>query len=457
MLEELKKAVYEANMLLPKYNLVTFTWGNVSQIDRETGYFAIKPSGVDYDKLTPDDMVIMDLEGNKIEGRYNPSSDTPTHLELYRAFPKIGGVVHTHSPWATSWAQAGRGIPCYGTTHADYMYGEIPCVRCLTKEEIDTAYEKNTGLLIVDYFKDKDYEAVPAVLCKNHGPFTWGKDGHEAVHNAVVLEEVAKFRASRRLWATILKERFHAENPKSMKLRFHTQTAGSMLTAQQPNNNIIRVALQTAAAVMGGTQSLHTNSRDEALALPTTESVTIALRTQQIVAYESGLADVVDPLGGSYYVEAMTNAIEAEAKEYIRKIDEMGGAVEAIDKGYIQKEIQDAAYAWQMSVESGERTIVGVNKFTMEEPPVTGLLKIDASVGEKKKAQLAQDKANRDQAKVAEELAKLEKAAQTPAEGPDHINLMPVILDCVRAYCTEGEICGVLRKVYGEYKPHNTL
>ncbi len=275
-------------------------------------------------------------------------------------------------------------------------------------------------------------------------------------HNNV-LEEVAKFRASRRLWATILKERFHAENPKSLKLRFHTQTAGSMLTAQQPNNNIIRVALQTAAAVMGGTQSLHTNSRDEALALPTTESVTIALRTQQIVAYESGLADVIDPLGGSYYVEAMTNAIEAEAKEYIRKIDEMGGAVEAIDKGYIQKEIQDAAYAWQMAVESGERTIVGVNKFTMEEPPVTGLLKIDASVGEKKKAQLAQDKANRDQAKVAEELAKLEKAAQTPAEGPDHVNLMPVILDCVRAYCTEGEICGVLRKVFGEYKPHNTL
>ena len=195
MLEELKKAVYEANMLLPKHNLVTFTWGNVSQIDRETGYFAIKPSGVDYEKLTPDDMVIMDLEGNKIEGRYNPSSDTPTHLELYRAFPKIGGVVHTHSPWATSWAQAGRGIPCYGTTHADYMYGEIPCVRCLTKEEIDMAYEKNTGLLIVDYFKDKDDEAVPAVLCKNHGPFTWGKDGHEAVHNAVVLEEVAKMAA----------------------------------------------------------------------------------------------------------------------------------------------------------------------------------------------------------------------------------------------------------------------
>ena len=270
-------------------------------------------------------------------------------------------------------------------------------------------------------------------------------------HNNV-LEEVAKFRASRRLWATILKERFHAENEKSMKLRFHTQTAGSMLTAQQPNNNIIRVALQTAAAVMGGTQSLHTNSRDEALALPTTESVTIALRTQQIVAYESGLADVVDPLGGSYYVEAMTNAIEAEAKEYIRKIDEMGGAVEAIDKGYIQKEIQDSAYAWQMAVESGEKTIVGVNKFTMEEPPVEGLLKVDSSAGEFQKNKLAKVKAERDNAKVQEELKKLEVAA-----ADEEVNLMPVILDCVRAYCSLGEICGVLRKVFGEYKPHNTL
>ena len=192
MLEELKKRVYEANMLLPKHGLVTFTWGNVSEIDRGTGYFAIKPSGVEYDKLTPDDMVIMDLDGNKIEGRYNPSSDTATHIELYKAFGNIGGIVHTHSPWATSWAQAGRDIPCYGTTHADYIYGSVPCVRNLTKEEIDAGYEKNTGVLIVDYFKDKDYEAVPAVLCKNHGPFTWGKDGHEAVHNAVVLEEVAK-------------------------------------------------------------------------------------------------------------------------------------------------------------------------------------------------------------------------------------------------------------------------
>lgn len=195
MLEELKKLVYEANMELPKYGLVTFTWGNVSAIDRTSGRFVIKPSGVEYEKLTPEDMVVMDLDGNQVEGRLNPSSDTATHLELYKAYPDMGGIVHTHSPWATSWAQAGRGIPCYGTTHADYMYGEIPCLRCLTKEEIEGAYEKNTGRLIAGYFKDKDYMAIPACLCKNHGPFAWGKDAKDAVHNAVVLEEVAKMAA----------------------------------------------------------------------------------------------------------------------------------------------------------------------------------------------------------------------------------------------------------------------
>ena len=194
MLEELKKEVYEANMLLPKYGLVTFTWGNVSAIDRESGLFVIKPSGVEYESMKPEDMVVMDLNGNRVEGKLRPSSDTPTHLELYKAFPEIGGIVHTHSSYATSWAQAGRSIPCYGTTHADYIYGEVPCVRCLTKEEIDEAYETNTGKLIVSEFKrsKKEIMAVPAVLCKNHGPFTWGKDAKDAVHNAVVLEEVAK-------------------------------------------------------------------------------------------------------------------------------------------------------------------------------------------------------------------------------------------------------------------------
>lgn len=194
MLDELKKRVYIANMELVKYGLVTFTWGNVSEFDKTTGYFAIKPSGVPYEDLKPEDMVIMDLKGNKIEGEYNPSSDTPTHVELYNAFPEIGGIVHTHSSYATSWAQAGRSIPCYGTTHADYIYGDVPCFRCLNKEEIDETYEKNTGLLIVNELKKmkKDVLSIPAVLCKNHGPFAWGRDGMEAVHNAVVLEECAK-------------------------------------------------------------------------------------------------------------------------------------------------------------------------------------------------------------------------------------------------------------------------
>ena len=194
MLEELKKKVCDANILLPKYGLVTFTWGNVSAFDKESGYFVIKPSGVGYEDMKAEDMVVMDLEGNKIEGRLNPSSDTATHIEIYKAFKDVGGIVHTHSTYATSWAQAGRGIPCYGTTHADYFYGEIPCIRCLTKEEIESAYEKNTGLVLVAEFErmKKDPLAVPAALCQNHGVFAWGKDAYEAVHNAAVTEEVAK-------------------------------------------------------------------------------------------------------------------------------------------------------------------------------------------------------------------------------------------------------------------------
>lgn len=194
MLEELKQKVYEANEMLTEYGLVTFTWGNVSQVDRKSGLFVIKPSGVPYDELKPEDMVVVDFDGNKVEGDLNPSSDTPTHAYLYKHWADIGGVVHTHSSYATSWAQAGRGIPCYGTTHADYFYGEIPCLRTLTKEEIDEAYEKNTGVLIVHDFAERglDYNAVPACLCKNHGPFAWGSDAVEAVHSAVVLEEVAK-------------------------------------------------------------------------------------------------------------------------------------------------------------------------------------------------------------------------------------------------------------------------
>lgn len=192
MLETLQKQVWEANMLLPKYGLVTFTWGNVSGIDRRSGLVVIKPSGVEYDSMTTADMVIVDLDGNVVEGRWKPSSDTATHLELYKAFPNLGGIVHTHSPWATSWAQAGRNIPPYGTTHGDYFADAIPCTRDMTETEIKTAYEKNTGTVIIETFNGKNPDYIPAVLVKNHGPFAWGKDPMEAVHNAVVLEELAK-------------------------------------------------------------------------------------------------------------------------------------------------------------------------------------------------------------------------------------------------------------------------
>jgi L-ribulose-5-phosphate 4-epimerase len=195
MLEELKQVVLEANLQLPKYQLVTFTWGNVSGIDREKGLVVIKPSGVEYGKLTRDDMVVVDLEGNVVEGYLKPSSDTPTHLLLYKEFPQIGGVVHTHSPWATVWAQAGKGIPALGTTHADYFYGEIPCTRKMTEEEIKGAYERETGKVIVETFRFIDPMQIPGVLVCGHGPFAWGKDPLNAVHNAVVLEEVAKMAA----------------------------------------------------------------------------------------------------------------------------------------------------------------------------------------------------------------------------------------------------------------------
>ena len=194
MLEELKKKVYEANVELPRRNLVTYTWGNVSGIDREKGLFVIKPSGVEYDELKPEDLVVMDLKGNKVEGDMNPSSDTKTHLVLYNAFPQLGGIVHTHSPHAVGWAQAGEDIPCFGTTHADYFYGPVPCARHLTQEELDEDYEMNTGKIIVEEFQARgiDPVAVPAVICHSHGPFTWGKDAAQAVYHAVVLEEVAK-------------------------------------------------------------------------------------------------------------------------------------------------------------------------------------------------------------------------------------------------------------------------
>ncbi|MFY0546402.1 acyl-CoA mutase large subunit family protein [Brevibacillus sp. H7] len=260
------------------------------------------------------------------------------------------------------------------------------------------------------------------------------------------FEEIAKFRAARRIWARLMKERYGAKNPKSWQFRVHTQTGGSTLTAQQPDNNIVRVTIQALAAVLGGTQSLHTNSRDEALALPTEESARIALRTQQIIAYESGVTDTADPLGGSYYVEYLTDQIELKALEYMEKIEQMGGAVAAVEAGYMQREIHKQAYDTQRKIESGEEKVIGMNCFQLENEPQPELLRVDPSLGRKQKEKLDALRAKRDYQQVEQTLNRL----RAGAAGTD--NLMPLILDCVKSYATIGEICGVLRQVFGEYR-----
>jgi len=265
------------------------------------------------------------------------------------------------------------------------------------------------------------------------------------------LEEISKFRAARRLWAKIMRERFKAKDPRSMMMRFHTQTAGCTLTARQPKNNIVRVAFQALAAVLGGTQSLHTNSMDEAFCLPGEEAVQIALRTQQLIGYESCVTDTVDPLGGSYFVEALTEEIFERAQNYIDKIDELGGAAAAIEKGFIQREIQDSAYRYQREIEKEERVVVGVNKFQIEEKPPKDLLRVDPGVRISQMEGLEKLRSERDNSKVKGMLGDLKKAAQ----GKD--NLMPVILEAVKAYATLGEICDELRDVFGEYQPVSTI
>jgi methylmalonyl-CoA mutase N-terminal domain/subunit len=288
---------------------------------------------------------------------------------------------------------------------------------------------------------------VEAAIKKGLVPNVFGKrlSFFFAAHNNF-LEEIAKFRAARRLWAKIMKNRFGVTDPEAMKLRFHTQTGGSTLTAQQPLNNIIRVTIQALAAVLGGTQSLHTNSYDEALGLPTEESARIALRTQQIIAYESGVADTIDPLGGSYVVEAMTNEIEKRAMEYIEKIDQMGGMIKAIESGYVQKEIHESAYKHQLAVEKGEEIIVGVNKFQIEEDlKQTQILKVDLELEKKQKERLKKLKERRDNEKVKKLLNKIKEVAATDE------NLFPYVLEAVKAYATVGEISNALREVFGEY------
>jgi methylmalonyl-CoA mutase, N-terminal domain len=261
------------------------------------------------------------------------------------------------------------------------------------------------------------------------------------------LEEVAKYRAARRLWARIMKERFDAKDARSMMLRFHTQTAGSTLTAQQPENNVVRVTLQALAAVMGGTQSLHTNSMDEALWLPTEKSVRVALRTQQIIAHESGAADIIDPLGGAYVIESLTDQIEAQAKEYIQKIDDLGGALAAIDNGYMQREIQEAAYKSQLAIEHGSQVVVGVNAFESKEDLQLESLAVDPAIEQNQRDRLSELRAGRDTGRVNDLLSHLDTAAR----GVE--NLMPLLVTCVENDLTLGEICGALRQVWGEYQP----
>lgn len=264
-------------------------------------------------------------------------------------------------------------------------------------------------------------------------------------------EEIAKFRAARRIWAKIMKERFGAKDAKSMMLRFHTQTAGSTLTAQQPDVNIMRVAFQALSAVLGGTQSLHTNSRDEALALPTEHSVLIALRTQQVIGYEIGVADTVDPLGGSYFIEKLTNEIESKVWEYIQKIEDLGGATKSIERGYMQKEIQESAYRYQKAVESGSQVVIGVNKFQMKKEPPQELMRVDPAVEQLQVAKTRKVREERDNKAVEKCLSNLKEAAKTDA------NLMPLMIDAVKAYATLGEICDVLREVFGEYQAVATI
>lgn len=259
------------------------------------------------------------------------------------------------------------------------------------------------------------------------------------------FEEVAKFRAARRMWAKIMKEKYGAKNPKSWQLRFHTQTGGSTLTAQQPDNNIVRVTIQALSAVLGGTQSLHTNSRDEALALPTEDAVRIALRTQQILACESGVADTVDPLGGSYYVEALTDGLEKKANAYLDKIAEYGGAVQAVEEGYMQREIHQTAYETQKAIENVEEVVVGMNKFQLADEPRPELHRADPELGRKQEAKIAALKQKRDENRASARLKSLGEGAK----GSD--NLMPLIIDCVRDDCTIGEICGEMREEFGEY------
>lgn len=427
--------------------------------DHELSYGEVGKTGVAIDTLKDMEILFEGIPLDKVSTSMTINSTAATLLAMYIAVAEKQGV-----PAEKLQGTIQNDILKEYIARGTYIYPPAPSMRIVTDIFAfckDKVPQWNTISISGYHMREAGCSAVQEVAFTLADGITYVSAAIQAgldvdafasrlsfffnCHNNF-LEEIAKFRAARRLWARIMKERFGAKNPSSMMMRFHTQTAGCTLTAQQPFNNIVRVAYQALAAVLGGTQSLHTNSFDEALALPTEEAVRVALRTQQIVAYETGVADTIDPLAGSYMIESLTAQIEEGAKKYIEKIDELGGVIKAIERGYIQNEIQNSAYQYQKDVEKAEQVIVGLNKFTIEEKPLENILRVDPEKELYQKQKLATVKAERDNEKVQAALKKLELAAR----GTD--NLLPPTLEAVRVYASLGEIADVLRRVFGEYR-----
>jgi methylmalonyl-CoA mutase N-terminal domain/subunit len=427
--------------------------------DHELSYGEVGKTGVAIDTLKDMEILFEGIPLDKVSTSMTINSTAATLLAMYIAVAEKQGV-----PAEKLQGTIQNDILKEYIARGTYIYPPAPSMRIVTDIFAfcrDKVPQWNTISISGYHMREAGCSAVQEVAFTLADGITYVAAAIQAgldvdafasrlsfffnCHNNF-LEEIAKFRAARRLWARIMKERFGAKNPSSMMMRFHTQTAGCTLTAQQPFNNIVRVAYQALAAVLGGTQSLHTNSFDEALALPTEEAVRVALRTQQIVAYETGVADTIDPLAGSYMIESLTAQIEEGAKKYIEKIDELGGVIKAIERGYIQNEIQNSAYQYQKDVEKAEQVIVGLNKFTIEEKPLENILRVDPAKELYQKQKLAAVKAERDNNKVQAALKKLELTAR----GTD--NLLPPTLEAVRVYATLGEIADVLRGVFGEYR-----
>lgn len=427
--------------------------------DHELSYGEVGKTGVAIDTLKDMEILFEGIPLDKVSTSMTINSTAATLLAMYIAVAEKQGV-----PAEKLQGTIQNDILKEYIARGTYIYPPVPSMRIVTDIFAfckDKVPQWNTISISGYHMREAGCSAVQEVAFTLADGITYVSAAIQAgldvdafasrlsfffnCHNNF-LEEIAKFRAARRLWARIMKERFGAKNPSSMMMRFHTQTAGCTLTAQQPFNNIVRVAYQALAAVLGGTQSLHTNSFDEALALPTEEAVRVALRTQQIVAYETGVADTIDPLAGSYMIESLTAQIEEGAKKYIEKIDELGGVIKAIELGYIQNEIQNSAYQYQKDVEKAEQVIVGLNKFTIEEKPLENILRVDPEKELYQKQKLATVKAERDNEKVQAALKKLELAAR----GTD--NLLPPTLEAVRVYASLGEIADVLRRVFGEYR-----